>query len=290
MDLAQVKTMGAGIIRPEGVMALDDGSLYTADGRGRCAHIRPDGGTEFFGNVGGVPNGICIDREGRCIVANIGNGEVQALSRDGRHEVLMTHADGRRMGSPNFPFVDSKGRIWVSNSTAAEDTESVLDRPQPDGSVVLIENGRARVVADGIYFANGLALDASETWIYVAQTMRRNILRYRIGDDGSLGTAEVFGPDRLHQRGFPDGIAFDEAGNLWVTFPDQTLNAVGYLTPAGELKIVLEDPAHNVFQRPTNICFGGKDRKTAFIGNLDGTTIPYFPAPYPGMRLAHQRT
>ena len=66
-------------------------------------------------------------------------------------------------------------------------------------------------------------------------------------------------------------------------------NAIGYITPEGELKIVIEDPSKKVFHRPSNICFGWENRKTAFIGSLDGTTIPYFEVPYPGMRLVHQK-
>ena len=286
MDISHVKTIGKGIIRPEGVMAMDDGTLFTADARGQCARIHQDGRTEFFGDLGGAPNGICIDRQDRIIVANIGNGEVQALSNDGRHEVLMTHADGRRMRAPNFPFVDMQDRLWVSNSTEQEDINAVLLRPVPDGSVVLIENGRPRILADGIYFANGLTLDRAEEYVYVAQTMRRNVLRYRILSGGDLGPAEVYGPESLGRLGFPDGIAFDEAGNLWVTFP--TRNAIGYITPAGQLEIYLEDPDRTVLQRPSNICFGGQDRKTAFIGSLEGSTIPYFDVPFPGMPLVHQ--
>jgi len=287
MEISHVKTIGNGLIRPEGVMALDDGSIYTADGRGQCARIDRDGRTTFFGDLGGAPNGICIDRQQRCIVANIGNGQVQTLSPDGRHEVLMTHADGRRMVAPNFPYVDSQGRLWVSNSTEKEDINSVLLRPTPDGSIVLIENGRARIVADGIYFANGLTLDRTEDHVYVAQTMRRNVLRCRILSDGSLGRAEIYGPEILGRQGYPDGIAFDEAGNLWVTFPQW--NAIGYITPAGQLEIYLEDPAHTVLHRPANICFGWEARKTAFIGSLDGSTIPYFGVPFPGMPLVHQQ-
>jgi gluconolactonase len=286
MDISQVKTIGEGIIRPEGVMAMDDGTIFTADARGQCACIRPDGRTEFIGDLGGAPNGICIDRQGRIIVANIGNGEVQALSTDGRHEVWMTHADGRRIRAPNFPFLDMQGRLWVSNSTEQEDINSVLLRPVPDGSIVLIENGRPRILADGIYFANGLTLDQAEEYLYVAQTMRRNVLRYRILSGGDLGPAEVFGPESLGPVGFPDGIAFDEAGNLWVTFPSK--NAIGYITPAGHLEIYLEDPDRTVLKRPSNICFGGQDRKTAFIGSLEGSTIPYFDVPFPGMPLVHQ--
>jgi sugar lactone lactonase YvrE len=287
MDLSIVRTIGTGIARPEGVMALDNGTLYTADARGQCARIQPDGHTDFFGNLGGVPNGICIDADGRCIVANIGNGQVQSLTADGRHDVLLTHAQGRRMRAPNFPFADSMGRLWVSNSTEHEEIDAALWNPTPDGSVVLIANGNARIVAEGLYFANGLTLDASEEYLYVAQTMRRNIVRYRILADGALAAPEVFGPNPLDPLGLPDGIAFDEAGNLWITFP--RWNAIGYLTPAGALQMVLEDPQHQILKRPANICFGGQGRATAYIGSLDGTTIPYFPVPWPGMRLVHQQ-
>ncbi|MBI5063224.1 MAG: SMP-30/gluconolactonase/LRE family protein [Desulfatitalea sp.] len=286
MDIGKVKTIGSGLIRPEGVMALDDGTLIAADARGGCNHIQPDGRIAFFGDLGGAPNGICIDTDGNVIVANIGNGQVQSLGRDGRHTVLMTHADSRRMVAPNFPLLDAKGRLWVTNSTENEDINAVLMRPTPDGSVVCIANGRPRIVADGIYFANGVALNSDATFLYVAQTMRSNILRFEIRKDGSLGPAEIFGPATLTHQGYPDGIAFDIAGNLWITFPQR--NAVGYLTATGELCMYLEDPQRQVLQRPANICFGGSERRTAYIGSLDGSNIPYFEVPHAGLALVHQ--
>ena len=286
ISLEQVKTIGSGLLRPEGVMALDDGSLYAANGNGRCARIEKDGRTSFFGDVGGLPNGLCIDQNGNCIIANIGNGEVQSLHPDGSHVVLMTEANGKRMYSPNFPFVDSKGRIWVSNSTAQRDLEAALQSPVPDGCVVRIEGGTPRILTEGICFANGIALDPAEEHLYVAETMQRRILRYKIYPGGSLGTPEVYGPESLGKFGFPDGIAFDEAGNLWVAFP--MWNAIGYIDPQGTLEIVLEDRDAAVLHRPSNICFGWEERRTAFIGSLEGTTIPYFEVPYPGARLVHQ--
>jgi gluconolactonase len=287
IDISAVKAIGDGLIRPEGVMALDDGSVYAADGRGRCARITRGGKTTFFGALGGAPNGICLDARGNCVVANIGNGEVQSVSPDGRHEVLMTEAAGKRIIAPNFPFVDFKERLWVSNSTDLADIDEALRKPVPDGSVVLIEKGAARIVAGEMYFANGVAVDAEEKFLYVAETMKRRILRFRIAEDGSLSMRQVYGPEMLARLGFPDGIAFDERGNLWVTFP--IWNAVGYITPEGELKIYLEDPEGRVLNRPANICFGWEERRTAFIGSLGGSTIPYFEVPYPGMRLIHQK-
>jgi len=286
-DISEVKTIGSGIVRPEGVMALDDGSLYTADEQGRCSMINRDGETTFFGDVGGLPNGICIDMQGNCIIANIGNGQVQSLSPDGRHEVLLTEVEGKKIPAPNFPFVDSKGRLWVSNSTEREDVQEALQKPEPDGCIVLIDEGTPRIVGDGIVFANGLTLDKREEYVYVAETMEQDVLRFKIQGDGSLAGPEIYGPKPLAELGFPDGIAFDEAGNLWITFPAR--NAVGYITPNGSLEMVLEDPERKVLKRPSNICFGWEERRTAFIGSLEGTTIPYFEVPYSGMRLVHQK-
>ncbi len=288
IDLSKVKTIGSGLLRPEGVMAADDGTIYAADGRGQCARIEKNGNTTFFGQLDGLPNGLCLDKDGNCIVANIGNGQVQSLSPDGRHKVLMTEADGKQMFTPNFPFIDLQNRLWVSNSTDHEDLDAALQGPVPDGSVVLIENGQARIVAGGICFANGLTPDADEKYLYVAETMKRRILRYQIARDGSLSGMEVYGPNILGTLGYPDGIAFDEAGNLWITFP--SWNAVGYLTPRQELVMVLEDPDGKILRRPTNICFGWEERKTAFIGSLGGTSIPYFQVQFPGMRLIHQKS
>ena len=285
--LKYVKTIGKGLFRPEGIMAADDGSVYTADMRGCCARIEEDGAVSFFGRLGGVPNGICLDREGRCIVANIGNGEVQRLCLDGSHSVLMTEAEGRRMPSPNFPFVDSRDRLWVSNSTERPDVDAAIQDVQPDGCIVLIENETPRIAAEGICFANGIAIDPEEQYLYVAETMQRRILRYVIGSDGSLSAGEVYGPQVLAPQGYPDGIAFDEAGQLWVAFP--FWNAIGYLDAKGNLAMVWEDPDRKVLQTPTNICFGGNKRKTAFIGSLHGSNVPCFEVPCPGARLIHQR-
>jgi len=61
IGLSEVKTVGRGLLRPEGVVALDDGSIYTADARGRCSRVGQDGQTAFLGSLGGMPNGICMD-------------------------------------------------------------------------------------------------------------------------------------------------------------------------------------------------------------------------------------
>ncbi|HLZ19938.1 MAG TPA: SMP-30/gluconolactonase/LRE family protein, partial [Smithellaceae bacterium] len=117
--------------------------------------------------------------------------------------------------------------------------------------------------------------------------MQRRVLRFPIHSDNSVGAAEVYGPDSLGKLGFPDGIAFDEAGNLWVAFP--VANALGYIDTQGRLEIYVQDLQGTRINRPANICFGGPGRRTAYIGSLSGNGVPYFEVPHPGMRLVHQK-
>lgn len=135
-----------------------------------------------------------------------------------------------------------------------------MQGPLPDGCVVLIENGQSRIVAGGICFANGLTLDATEKYLYVAETMKRRILRYQVARDGSLSGMEVYGPNILGTLGYPDGIAFDEAGNLWITFP--SWNAVGYLTPGRNWLWSWKTPMEKSSSgRPTSASAGRKEEQ-----------------------------
>lgn len=282
----QIERFGEGLNRPEGVMCAIDGAVWTVDGGGACVRIDAAGETARIGELGGKPNGICIDRDGLIVVANIGGGCVQRLFPDGRHELIADAMDdGRPLTTPNFPFVDSTGRIWVTNSTVRADYRAALKDPQPDGTLAVIEDGRCRAVAEGLWFANGVAIDSEEAHVYVAESQARRVVRYAIRDDGSLDEAEPYGPE-LGEHGHPDGIAFDQAGNLWVTLP--TLNGLGVIGVERDWQIVVEDSEGSVLRRPTNICFGGEELRTAYVGSLRGSWLARFRVEVGGMPLVHQ--
>ena len=56
-------------------------------------------------------------------VKHIGSGLIRP---EGIHNIILTEAEGEKMSSPNFPDMDFKGCLWISNSTARKDTESAL--------------------------------------------------------------------------------------------------------------------------------------------------------------------
>src|SRR5581483_5171010 len=94
-------------------------------------------------------------------------------------------------------------------------------------------------VRDDIYFTNEIRLDAREEYLYVAETMKGRIIRFRVQPDGSLTDKEIVGPDGLGVGGAVDGFAFDAGGNVWVT--TVLRNGVGIITPDGDYHVVFED-------------------------------------------------
>jgi len=57
-------------------------------------------------------------------------------------------------------------------------------------------------------------IDAAGTSLYAVETYARRIIRFRIDADGSLTHRETFAEFGLGT--FPDGMAFDAEGALWV--------------------------------------------------------------------------
>lgn len=108
--------VGRDLSRPESVIAEKDGTLWVSDTPGLVTRIDPDGTQRLMGDVGHEPNGLAMDREGNLYEANIGDGRVYKIFRYGSHEVFLDSINGRQLGSPNFVFIDSQDRMWISVS------------------------------------------------------------------------------------------------------------------------------------------------------------------------------
>jgi gluconolactonase len=81
---------------------------------------------------------------------------------------------------PNFPVFDAEGNVFVSNSTdhvlgSIEDVMAEIRNPVPKGTLVRLRpDGRGDVVATGLYFANGTAIDPRE-YVVVIQYGSREL-------------------------------------------------------------------------------------------------------------------
>jgi gluconolactonase len=239
LDLSELTYTGHDLVRPESIIAKPGGTLWVSDGRGGVTRIDPNGEQQFFGGPGGEPNGLAMMDDGTIIVANIGTGSIQKLHPDGRTEEFLTEVDGVKLTSANYVFIDSKNRIWMGFSTRESHWWPAAAHPRPDGYIVLLDEKGARIVGDGIYFTNEIRLDAKEEFLYVAETMKSRILRFRVQPDGSLSDKEVYGTDGLGLGAFVDGFTFDADGNIWVTLVLR--NGIGIITADGDYHVVFEE-------------------------------------------------
>ncbi|RME55604.1 MAG: SMP-30/gluconolactonase/LRE family protein, partial [Caldilineae bacterium] len=178
LDLSQLTFYGHDLSRPESVLAEKDGTLWASDNRGGVTRIAPDGAQQTIGSIEGEPNGLAMDPDGNILIADIHGGAIYRLHRDGRHEVILDEIDGQKpLGAANFVFIDSQDRLWISVSTREIPWFVAAAHPRPDGYIVLMDASGPRIVADGIYFPNEVRMDADENYLYVAETMKRRMLR-----------------------------------------------------------------------------------------------------------------
>jgi len=325
VDKASIRYIGEGLQRPECILAERDGTLWSADARGGVVRIAADGSQKIITQThqnrfaaaqseedrwtkGTLPNGLAFARNGDIIISNFGTDCLEVMTRTGETRLLHDTLDGGPIGKVNFVLRDSKNRIWVTISTMIPNWMQAISPKIKDGRVLLVDDRGIRCVADGFHFTNEIRFDAREEWLYIVETCGRHISRMRVKPDGSLHAREIFGP--ADTGGFIDGIAFDAYGNLWGThiFSDR----VFALTPEGDLRILLDDnkpgPSRaldDAFARDAatgelmlatggtiapwtaSVTFGGPDLRTAYIGSLRGTRIPYFRSPVAGLPMVH---
>lgn len=319
--------MGRDLQRPECILAEPDGTLWSADARGGVVRIASDGsqdvitqrrsahfehaGSEATRYLNGtLPNGLAFARNGDFLISNFGTDCLEIMSRDGTTRVLADDIDGAPIGKVNFVLRDSRDRIWITVSTRVKNWMHALRTDLPDGYLARFEDGRFRIVADGFHFTNEIRFDANEEFLYVVETTGGCITRLRIDDRGEVRGREIFGPRSLGAGAWPDGIAFDSAGNLWGTlvYSDKLF----VLTPEGDMRVLLDegDPARvgaleqafldnavtedvlfatgrGMAPWMASVTFGGPDLRTVYIGSLKGSRIPFFQAPAPGLPMVH---
>lgn len=327
LDKSSLQYVGAGLQRPECILAEPDGSLWAADARGGVVHLHLDGRQQIiaqrhsshFAGVnseasryleGTLPNGLAFAENGDLLIANFGTDRLEVMTRDGESKVLADRIDGEPIGKVNFVLRDSQNRIWITISTRIKNWMHALRPDLADGYIARYVDGAFRIVAEGFHFTNEIRMDAREEFLYVAETTGGCVSRLRVHDDGTLGKREIFGPSSLGKGAWPDGIAFDNAGNLWGTmvYSDKLF----VLDPRGDLRVVLDegDPQkveelEQAFQKGqvneqvlfatgqgiapwmASVTFGGPDLRTLYIGSLRGSRIPYFEAPFPGLPMVH---
>jgi gluconolactonase len=255
----------------EGPGCDGEGNVYAVNfgKEGTIGKVNPGTGRgDVFVTLPGksVGNGIVFDRRGRMYVADyVGHNVLRVDMKTGKVEVF-AHA---AMNQPNDLAVAPDDTLYASDPDWANSKGQVWK--------VTTAGEITRVAAD-MGTTNGIEVSPDGKWLYVNESVQRNVWKFPIGPDGSLGEKQLI--RRFPDFGF-DGMRCDVKGNLYICRHGK--GTVVVMTPEGQI-------LHEVDvlgKMPTNVCFGGPDGKTVYVTEVEHTRLVRFRALEPG--LAWQR-
>ena len=308
----KIREIASGLQFPEGPVALPDGSVLLVEiARGTLSRVLADGRVQVVADLGGGPNGAAIGPDGAVYVCNnggfrwgtevdgtfrpIGQAEDYSGGRiervdlaTGRFERLYDTVDGLGLRGPNDIVFDAHGGFYFTDLGKVRDTE--IDRGgvfygQPDGSA-------AHVIARPVMTPNGIALSPDGSTLYYAETEGARVWAFDISAPGQV---------RKDAWPSPHGgrMLAASPGDHWQRFDSMAVDANGHLCIAtlmhGGITIVSPDgKSHSHVPLPdrftTNLCFGGKDRRTAYVTlSGSGRLIAIDDWPVPGLKLSYER-
>jgi sugar lactone lactonase YvrE len=185
-----------------------DGRLWVSDwGAGRVWSIDADGTPTVEAEVDSFP--LCFDflPDGRLLLASSADRLVLRREPDG---TMSRHADLSGLSTKpwNEIVVDDQGHAYVNNIG--------FDFPEgefaPGFIALVLPDGSATRVAEGLAFPNGMALTSDGSTLLVAESYAEQVTAYSVGRDGGLRDRRIWAAT---PGDHPDGVCLDGEGALW---------------------------------------------------------------------------
>ncbi len=303
--MPEYRELASGLQFPEGPIWCRDGSVLLVEiARGTLTRVLPDGRTEVVADCGGGPNGAAVGPDGMIYVCNNGGfvwhrvgerlfpgnqpddyigGRIQRVDpSSGKVEDLYTACDGRPLRGPNDLVFDATGGFWFTDLGKARERErdrTGIFYARPDGSSI-----REMVFPlDG--GPNGIGLSPGGDRVYVAETYTGRVSYWNLSAPGEIA------PNPLTPHGghllldlaageLLDSLAVDADGNVCVATIYH--GGITVVSPEGASHHVATDDVLT-----TNLCFGGDDRRTAYITLSSSGRLVACAWERPGLALAY---
>jgi sugar lactone lactonase YvrE len=215
--LAGAKRIALDLPGPESVAVDADGTLYTGLLDGRIVSLRADGSdVRTIATTGGRPLGVKLDASGTIYVADANKGLLR-VAPGGAVEVLAAAVNGQPLRLTDDLSIARDGTIYFSDASQRPISQLEMDilEHRPHGRLLAYrpQTKTVEVVADGLYWANGVCLAADESYALVAETSSYRVMRVWLTGD-KRGHLEVF-VDNL--PGFPDNVTWSpERKAFWI--------------------------------------------------------------------------
>jgi gluconolactonase len=246
---SSVQKLTGGFQFTEGPAANQEGDIYFTDiPNNRIHKWSIDGKLSTFVENSDGANGLSFDDNGNLIACAGGTGKLVSINPQGKSTVLADKYEGKPFNSLNDLWIDPKGGIYFTDPRYGN-RENL---PQ-DGEHVYYLSGdlqQCTRVIDDMIRPNGVIGTPDGTTLYVADHGANKTYVYKIDPDGTLSDKKLFAKQGS------DGMTLDQKSNVYLTS-----EAVNVYSPSGELIETIYVPP----EVPSNVSFGGKDKKMLFI-------------------------
>jgi gluconolactonase len=249
-----------------------------------------------------TPGAICVSVDQP---PNYTSGSIQRVDlATGQFETLYQQFIGidrasHALRGPDDLVFDREGGFWFTDfgkSRGAERTRDITGvyYAKADGSAI------AEVLFP-LNAPNGIALSPDGGRLYVAETYTRRVLAWDLAGPGQVApTGKTIDHSHLVTAAIPgqgllDSMAVDEEGNVYVAtmLPEGNIVAsnggITVISPAGTILEFIELALDGMFEPlPSNLCFGGVDRRTAFITLGGSGRLASCQMRVPGLKPAYE--
>lgn len=277
LPIEAVKIFAMGLDHPEAVAFDRYGDLWTGGELGQIYRITSDGKISLVANIGGSCGGMAFSPKNELLVCNSAQGLIKVMP-DGDWSVFATHARDRKLFLPRHGVFDGNGNYYVTDAGRWKKNEGCLVRYRAGTNM-----GEMMIGSRG--YMNGIALSADQTSLFIIESDCNRLLRLELKPDGSLGNLETL-EENLGR--FPNGIAVDAGGNLYVS--SYASDEIWRVPPGGNRSLLFGDEWGIQLGGPAGLAFGGPGLNELYVANSSRTTITRIHLKTAGEPLAPQRT
>ena len=219
-----------GEVGPEHIAFGPDNKLYTTVASGNILRMDADGSAqEVFANTGGRVLGFDFDAQGNLVAAD-GEKGLLSIAPDRKITVLADSVNGAPIRYADAVVVAKSGKLYFSDASThfgPKDSggtfeASVLDIIEGACTGRILEYDPAtkatRVVAQGLSFANGVALSADEQSLFVNETGKFRVWKIAVTAN-KLDVAQPNPQAKVlldNLPGYPDNLMRGLDGKIWL--------------------------------------------------------------------------
>ncbi|MGB1362271.1 MAG: SMP-30/gluconolactonase/LRE family protein [Flavobacteriaceae bacterium] len=254
----------------EGPAVDQDGNLYFVNPThsGSVGKVDTEGNFSLFIEhlpEGSTANGIRFGLDQSMYLADYTGHNVLKVNLQSKE--VSVYAHDSLLNQPNDLAICCNDRMFASDPNWKEST----------GQLWRVENGQFHLLSKEMGTTNGVEVSPDEKTLYVNESVQRSVWAFDLDTEGNISNKRLF--HQFDDFGM-DGMRCDVEGNLYITRYGK--GTVAKLSPEGKLLLEVQMKG----KKPSNIAFGGKDGKTAYVTLQDRGYIETFRVEKAGRSFA----